>query len=63
MKRMLDKKLFDLHMRAARQAISRYKYYRKIAWNMNKTNFRDFAEGFLLQAEEQVLMAELYIAE
>lgn len=60
MKRIIDKKLFDLHIRTARQAIASCKYYRKIATD-NKA-FWGFAEDFLHQAEEQILMAELYIA-
>lgn len=59
MKYIVNQKLFDLHMRATKQAIANYKCYMKIA--VNHSNFKDFAEDFLHQAEEQLLMAELYL--
>lgn len=64
MSRILNKRIFRTHIDAAKEYIKQSKYYstyHKAAGNSIRNNH--MAKGFAKLAEEQVLMAELYIAE
>jgi hypothetical protein len=66
MERVLDPKVLTLHLRKARTAIEQSKAYRRQATDGDTIDpalvaFSRMADEFLKLAEEQILMAELYI--
>lgn len=63
MSRILNKKILESHTDAAREYLKQSKHYKTLAKATGTLIHDHMAKDFLKRAEEQMLMAALYIAE
>lgn len=63
MARIVDVRVMTKHLDTARQAINTARLYKETFRDQGKPLFQEMVNYALQRAEEQIAMAELYIAE